>query len=156
MLYNDTILANIRFAKPEVTDDELYHVIRLAQLESLIADLPEGYSTLLGESGLRLSGGQRQRIAIARALLTRPEVLILDEATSGLDSATEVAVQNAINSFTGDQTLILVSHRISTIRDADLILVLEDVQIKESGSHDELSALRGAYWEHIQSHNPVG
>jgi ATP-binding cassette, subfamily B, bacterial len=144
-LFHASIRDNLRFAKPEATDDEIEEAARAAQVHELIASLPEGYDTLVGERGYRFSGGEKQRIAIARTILRNPPVLVLDEATSALDNETERAVQTALDDLASGRTTIVIAHRLSTIRDADQIVVLSHGEIVERGTHDELIATGGAY-----------
>src|SRR5439155_4540369 len=136
---------NLRFAKPDATDDELAAAAGAARIHDLVASLPEGYETLVGERGYRFSGGEKQRIAIARTVLRNPPVLVLDEATSALDTETERAVQAALDDLSAGRTTIAIAHRLSTVRDADQIVVLDGGEIVERGTHDELLALRGRY-----------
>ena len=152
-IFNQSILENIRYGLPQATDAEVREAASQAQAQNFIESMPHGYETIVGERGYRLSGGQRQRIALARAILKQPEVLILDEATSALDSETERLVQQALNQFGRDRTLLVVAHRLSTIVQADQILVLDSGQVVESGKHGDLLLLDGKYaryWE-IQS-----
>jgi ATP-binding cassette subfamily B protein len=144
-LFHATIKDNLRFAKPEATDEEIEEAARAARIHDLIASLPDGYDTIVGERGYRFSGGEKQRMAIARTILRNPPVLVLDEATSALDTRTERAVQEALDRLAEDRTTIAIAHRLSTIRDADQIVVLERGRIVERGAHDELLALGGAY-----------
>jgi ATP-binding cassette subfamily B protein len=144
-LFHDSIRENLRFAKPEATDEEIEEAARAARIHSLIESLPEGYDTMVGERGYRFSGGEKQRIAIARTILRNPPVLVLDEATSALDTQTERAVQEALDRLAEDRTTIAIAHRLSTVRDADQILVLDHGRIVERGAHDELLALGGQY-----------
>jgi ATP-binding cassette, subfamily B, bacterial len=144
-LFHATIKDNLRFAKPEATDKEIEEAARAARIHDLIASLPDGYDTIVGERGYRFSGGEKQRMAIARTILRNPPVLVLDEATSALDTRTERAVQEALDRLAEDRTTIAIAHRLSTIRDADQIVVLERGRIVERGAHDELLALGGAY-----------
>ena len=137
-LFHATIAENLRFARPEASDEELVQAARAAQIHDLIASLPEGYDTVVGERGYRFSGGEKQRIAIARTVLRNPPVLVLDEATSALDSETERAVQEALDRLAEGRTTIAIAHRLSTIRDADEIVVLDRGRIAERGTHDEL------------------
>jgi ATP-binding cassette, subfamily B, bacterial len=144
-LFHASIRDNLRFARRDATDDEIEQAARAAQIHQLIASLPEGYDTLVGERGYRFSGGEKQRIAIARTVLRNPPVLILDEATSALDTETERAVQEALDDLARGRTTIAIAHRLSTIRDADQILVLDAGRIVQRGSHEELLDLGGRY-----------
>lgn len=144
-LFNDTLRVNIAFAKPGASEDEVWEAARAAELEEFIRHLPEGLDTKVGERGLKLSGGERQRVGLARALLAHPRVLILDEATSALDSKTEAAIQATLRRAKAGRTLLVVAHRLSTIADADEILVIRQGEIVERGAHAELLALGGEY-----------
>ncbi|HEX3493437.1 MAG TPA: ABC transporter ATP-binding protein [Streptosporangiaceae bacterium] len=144
-LLHTTVRENLRYARPDATDAEIEDAARAAQIHDLIADLPEGYDTMVGSRGHRFSGGEKQRIAIARTLLRDPRVLILDEATSALDNETERAVQQAFDTLAEGRTTITIAHRLSTIRDADQIVVLDHGQIAEAGTHASLLAGRGRY-----------
>ena len=144
-LFHASIRENLRFACPEASDEQIEEAARAAQIHELIASLPEGYDTPVGERGYRFSGGEKQRIAIARTVLRNPPVLVLDEATSALDNETERAVQRALDDLARGRTTIAIAHRISTIRDAEQILVLDAGQIVERGTHDELVELGGRY-----------
>ena len=144
-LFHDTIRANLAYARPEATDAEIWEALRRARLYDLVAGLPDGLETVVGERGYRLSGGERQRLTIARLLLAAPRVVILDEATAHLDSESEVAVQEALADALSGRTSIVIAHRLSTIRAADQILVVEDGRIVESGTHDDLLAAGGRY-----------
>jgi ATP-binding cassette subfamily B protein len=144
-LFHSSVADNLRFAKPDATDEELVAAARAAQIHDHLAALPDGYDTVVGERGYRFSGGEKQRLAIARAVLRNPPILVLDEATSALDNQTEQAVQEAIDTVSAGRTTITIAHRLSTIRDADEILVLDHGQIAERGTHEELLALGGHY-----------
>jgi len=144
-LFDGTILDNIRFANPEADLEEIREVCRIANADEFIERFPDSYKTIVGERGVKLSGGQRQRIAIARALLADPRILILDEATSSLDSESEALIQEGLNRLRKGRTTFVIAHRLSTIRSADQILVVESGQIVERGTHSELLAMEGRY-----------
>lgn len=144
-LFHESIRANLKLAAPEATDDELWDALDRARLADVVADMPDGLDTVVGERGYRLSGGQRQRLTIARLLLGRSRVVVLDEATASLDSESEAAVQQALTEALAGRTSIVIAHRLSTVRAADLILVVEDGRIVERGTHFELLANRGRY-----------
>lgn len=144
-LFHTTVAENLRFAKPDATDEELEAAARGAQIHDLIARLPDGYDTLVGERGYRFSGGEKQRLAIARTLLRNPPILVLDEATSALDTQTERAVQDALDVLTTGRTTIAIAHRLSTIREADEIVVLDGGSVVERGTHGELIERDGRY-----------
>jgi ATP-binding cassette, subfamily B, bacterial len=146
-LFHDTVRENLRFARPGATDDELWDALRRARLAPLIESLPDGLDTVVGERGYRFSGGERQRLTIARILLARPRVVILDEATAHLDSTSEAEVQAALADALAGRTAIVIAHRLSTIREADAILVIEAGRVVERGTHAELLAARGRYAE---------
>jgi ATP-binding cassette subfamily B protein len=136
---------NLRFARSDATDDDIEEAARAAQIHDTIVALPDGYDTVVGERGFRFSGGERQRIAIARTVLRNPPVLVLDEATSALDVQTERAVGEALERLAEGRTTLVIAHRLSTVREADLIAVLEDGEVVERGTHDELLARGGRY-----------
>jgi len=144
-LFNDTLEANVRLARPDATRAQIELALSRAALTEFVAGLPDGLATRVGERGVQLSGGQRQRIAIARAFLEDAPLLVLDEATSHLDTISEQAVRAALDSLMQDRTTIVVAHRLSTIRAADLILVLQAGRLIESGTHAALIARRGVY-----------
>ena len=144
-LFHASVRENLRFARPEATDEEIEEAARTARIHELIASLPEGYDTIVGERGYRFSGGEKQRMAIARTVLRNPPVLVLDEATSSLDTQTEAAVQAELERLAEGRTTITIAHRLSTVRDADQIVVLDQGRIIERGRHEELLERGGAY-----------
>lgn len=146
-LFHDTIRSNLTFARPEVTDELVWDALRRARLEELVRSLPDGLDTVIGDRGYRLSGGERQRLTIARLLIAEPSVVVLDEATSALDSTNESAVQEALTEAMSHRTSLVIAHRLSTVRAADRILVLEGGSVVESGTHPELLAAGGRYTE---------
>jgi ATP-binding cassette, subfamily B, bacterial len=144
-LFHESVRENLRFAKPDATDEEIEAAAKAARIHDVIAGLPEGYDTVVGERGYRFSGGEKQRIAIARTILRNPPILVLDEATSSLDTETERLVQEALDRLSEGRTTIAIAHRLSTIRDADQIVVLDHGRIVERGTHEQLLARRGRY-----------
>tara|TARA_R100001079_G_scaffold98388_1_gene62182 strand:- start:196 stop:1227 length:1032 start_codon:yes stop_codon:yes gene_type:complete len=150
VLFNDTIRSNIAYARPDASDEELRDAARRAQLLDFIESLPDGWKTRVGERGLKLSGGEKQRVGIARVILADPSILVLDEATSALDSATEEAVQDALEDAAEGRTTLMVAHRLSTVKSADEIIVLDAGRVIERGTHADLLAKGGKYadmWE---------
>ena len=145
ILFDDTVRNNIAYGRPDLPLEAVMQAARVAAAHNFIAALPQGYDTEIGENGIKLSGGERQRVAIARALLKNPPILILDEATSNLDSDSEKAVQTALEELMKGRTTLVVAHRLSTIRNVDRIYVLANGRIVEEGSHDELLARGGEF-----------
>jgi ABC-type transport system involved in Fe-S cluster assembly fused permease/ATPase subunit len=153
VLFNDSIYYNIAYGRPDAPSEEVMEAARRAQLKDFIAKLPDGYATRVGERGLKLSGGEKQRVAIARVILKNPELLIFDEATSSLDSRTEHEIQANLRQVSAHRTTLIIAHRLSTVVDADEILVLDDGQIVERGTHENLLARAGTYaamWDRQQ------
>jgi ATP-binding cassette, subfamily B, bacterial len=144
-LFHASVRENLRFAKPQASDEEIEEAARAAQIHELISTLPDGYDTVVGERGYRFSGGEKQRIAIARTVLRNPPILVLDEATSALDTQTERAVQDALERLSEGRTTIAIAHRLSTVRDADQIVVLDRGRVVEIGNHDDLVVREGRY-----------
>ena len=146
-LFDGTIKENIKFGQPGATDEQVREVSQVAHCHEFVSEFENGYETIVGERGVKLSGGQRQRISIARAILANPRILILDEATSSLDSESEGFIQDGLRSLRHGRTTFVIAHRLSTIQSADQILVVEGGQIVERGTHDELLELYGRYRE---------
>jgi ATP-binding cassette subfamily B protein len=144
-LFHDTVRANLAYAKPDATEAEMVRALRDAQIWDLVGSLPEGLDTVVGDRGHRLSGGEKQRIALARLLLKAPGVVVLDEATAHLDSESELAVQRALDGALEGRTAIVIAHRLSTVRAADVIAVVDDGRVVEQGRHADLLARRGLY-----------
>jgi len=150
LLINDSLRHNITYGLKDISEAELNDVLRRSRLEDFIRKLPKGVDTLIGDRGVRLSGGEKQRVSIARALLKNAEILILDEATSSLDSRTESLIQEAIDDAVAGRTSIVIAHRLSTIKHADKIVVIEEGRVSEEGTLDDLLASKGAFfalWE---------
>jgi ATP-binding cassette subfamily B protein len=145
VLFNESLRYNIAYARPGASNREIEQAARLAHLADFIAELPQGYDTVVGERGLKLSGGEKQRVAIARAVLKNPRILVFDEATSSLDSHSEQAILAALREAAAHHTTLVIAHRLSTIVDADNILVMDSGRIIESGVHPQLIARGGAY-----------
>jgi subfamily B ATP-binding cassette protein MsbA len=155
IVFNDTIAANIALGQPQATEEDITQAARVANAHAFIMEKEEGYQTNIGDRGTKLSGGERQRLTIARALLKNPPILILDEATSSLDTESERLVQDAINKMMQQRTSIVIAHRLSTIRHADEIVVLQKGKIAERGKHEELLAHNGIYkklveWQEVR------
>jgi ATP-binding cassette, subfamily B, heavy metal transporter len=150
VLFNDTILYNIRYGRVEASVEEINEAARKAAIHDFVVGLPDGYKSMVGERGLKLSGGEKQRVAIARTILKNPPILILDEATSALDTATEQEIQNALDEISRNRTTLVIAHRLSTVINADEIIVLSGGTIAERGTHRNLLAQNGLYaamWE---------
>ena len=146
VLFKGTIMDNIRYGRLDATDEEVIAAAKATYVDRFVHSLPDGYDTVIDQDGGSVSAGERQLITIARAFLAQPALLILDEATSSVDTRTEVLVQDAMNALRADRTSFVIAHRLSTIRDADLILVMEDGDIVEQGTHASLLEAQGAYW----------
>lgn len=158
VLFNDTIYSNIIYANPMATEDDVYHAAKLANIHDFIQKLPEGYETVVGERGLKLSGGEKQRVAIARVIISKPSIMVFDEATSSLDSKSEKAILLALKNISQQHTTLVIAHRLSTVIDADKILVMDSGRIVEEGTHAELIEIRGKYeymWSLQQSENNI-
>ena len=144
-LFADSVMENIRYGRPEATDEEVIQAAQLAEIHEDVMAMPNGYNTYVGERGVMLSGGQKQRISIARVFLKNPPIVILDEATSALDSVTEAKIQASFDRLCEGRTSIIIAHRLSTIRNADRIAVIDREQVLEQGTHRELMDLNGEY-----------
>ena len=146
-LFTGTVMENIRYGRPDASDDDVFSAARLAYADAFIESLPKGYETVLSADGANLSQGQRQLLAIARAAIARPSVLVLDEATSSVDTRTEALIEKGMDELMRGRTVFIIAHRLSTVRNADEILVMEQGQIIERGNHDKLIAERGRYYQ---------
>ena len=153
VLFNASIRENISYGLPDVSDAEIANALAMANAQEFIDQMPEGLDTEIGERGASLSGGQRQRLAIARAIIRDPKILILDEATSALDTESELLIQDAISKLRKDRTTFIVAHRLSTVRDADRIAVMENGRIVEIGTHNQLIEQSGRYKELVNTQN---
>ena len=147
ILFDDTVKNNILFGRPDASGQEVMQAAKTAYAHDFITSMPDGYDTFIGERGVKLSGGQKQRISLARAIIRNPEILILDEATSSLDTESEMKIQKAMEGIMRGRTTIIIAHRLSTIQKADRIIVLEKGRIIQSGHHKELSKQEGTYKE---------
>jgi len=145
VLFNDTIRYNIRYGRPDATDAEVEAAAKMAQIHKFVLSLPKGYDSLVGERGLKLSGGEKQRVSIARTILKGPPILVLDEATSALDSFTEQEIQAALRKVSINRTTVVIAHRLSTVVEADEIIVLDQGKIAERGTHNQLLRKKGVY-----------
>ena len=145
VLFNDTVYYNIAYGRPDAAREEVEEAARLARIHDFIEGLPDGYQTIVGERGLKLSGGEKQRVAIARTMLKRPRILLFDEATSSLDSATEQEIQRSLDEVSRDRTTVVIAHRLSTVVGADEILVMAEGRIIERGNHEVLLGTGGVY-----------
>jgi subfamily B ATP-binding cassette protein MsbA len=146
-LFDGTIRENVSFSRPNATEEEIMNACKIARVDEFAEGFDDKYDTIVGERGVKLSGGQRQRISIARAILAQPSILILDEATSSLDSESEALIQQGLSYLMQGRTTFVIAHRLSTIRRADQILVMEHGEIVERGNHEQLYALRGRYYD---------
>ena len=144
-LFNDSIENNIKFGKPDATHEEVVAAAKAARCHDFITALPDGYDTIIGESGATISGGERQRLSIARAMLKDAPIIILDEATANVDPENEVELQEAVKALTAGKTLVMIAHRMKTVQEADQILVLDKGEVLERGTHEELTAAGGLY-----------
>lgn len=149
-LFNATVKENILVGKPSATEEEVMSAAKRANAEKFIKQLPQGYDTVLGDRGLKLSGGERQRIAIARVIIRDPELLIFDEATSALDSESEGLIQESIDNLANKKTIIIITHRLTAVKNVDHIIVLNEGQVTETGMYDELIKARGVYWKLLE------
>ena len=145
VLFNETLFYNISYGNPNSSKEEIVQVTKMAKLHDFIENLPDGYNTIVGERGLKLSGGEKQRVAIARALLKKPKIFFFDEATSSLDTKTEKEIQNNLEHLSKNITTIIIAHRLSTVKNADNIIVLNNGEIAETGNHKKLLEFNGLY-----------
>ena len=147
ILFNDTAKNNIKFGKPDASDTEIIEAAKRAYAHEFINEMPQGYDSIIGERGIKLSGGQKQRISLARALIKNPKILILDEATSLLDTDSEIKIQKALESSMKERTTIIIAHRLSTVQKADRIIVMNEGNVIQQGNHSDLSRQDGVYQE---------
>ncbi|MGB0717794.1 MAG: ATP-binding cassette domain-containing protein, partial [Alphaproteobacteria bacterium] len=149
VLFNDSIFYNIAYGRPGASRKDVENAAKLARVHNFIADLPQGYDTRVGERGLKLSGGERQRVSIARTILKNPKIMFFDEATSALDTETESAIQSNLEEISADRTTLVIAHRLSTVVNADEIIVLVDGVIEERGTHEQLLAISNGVYAHM-------
>lgn len=154
-LFADSVMENIRYGRPDATDEEVIRAAKLAEIHEDVMNMPNGYDTYVGERGVMLSGGQKQRISIARVFLKNPPIVILDEATSALDSVTEAKIQASFDRLCEGRTSIIIAHRLSTIRNADRIAVIDQERVLEQGSHEQLMELNGEYASLVRAQEQV-
>jgi ATP-binding cassette subfamily B protein len=155
-LFHDSISANIRLGNPGATDEQVIEAAKAAQCHDFIMEMPDGYDTVVGEGGGTLSGGEKQRISIARAILKDAPIILLDEATASVDPENEVLIQDAIQALVRDKTLVVIAHRLSTVRNADQIVVIDEGKVADRGTHDELIARAGLYKKFWEIRQTVG
>jgi len=152
-VFSGSIMENIAYAKPDCSVEDIIRAAKIAHAHDFIEKLPDGYDTIVGTGGYSLSGGEKQRLSIARAILLNPRVLILDEATASLDTETELQIQSALDALVKGRTTIAIAHRLSTLRNADYLVVMDGGKVVEAGTHDELMEKKGMYYDLVKKHD---